>query len=301
VDGKLDRSKLTETQANAIFALSSAVGAFVGGVSGGGIQDAVIDANVAQNAVENNRLLSKEEKGLNNTKEANLLKEVLAEKYPNIGKENIDKIFEQTQKGMVNAMDEYVMNLQINTKANQANKDDIQFIVQEAKEYFTEAAKGNVYLDRTTQTLVPMMDKNNFKDSTYNPSSNSKIITDSTVSIGLTGLGFATPVIGIPAWTIDTVRNWGASSIDDSKGMAQNMLPSIVGQPFFPQFSAPKTGAAMSIFNTGQSIDSYQKKISDLENQRDKNNNLKLINSTPIQKKSTQIINKNNFLTIPNN
>jgi len=255
---------------------------------------------IPNNGVEY-RQLSMEEKGLNNTYEAKLLKQVLAEKYPNIGKENIDKIFEQTQKGMVNAMDEYVLNLQVNTKGNQANKDDIKFIAQEAKDYFTEAAQGNVYLDRTTQNLVPMMDKNNFKDSTYDPSSNSKIITDTTVSIGLTGLGFATPVIGIPSWTIDTVRNWGASSVDDPKGMAQNMIPSIVGQPFFPNFSAPKTGAAMSIFNTGQSIDSYQKKIADLENQRDKNNKVKQIYSTPIQKKNVQIINKNNFLTIPNN
>jgi hypothetical protein len=55
-DGTFHRDRLSEGQANAILALSGAVGAFVGGVSGGGIQDAVIDANVAQNAVENNDL-----------------------------------------------------------------------------------------------------------------------------------------------------------------------------------------------------------------------------------------------------
>jgi filamentous hemagglutinin len=55
-DGTFHRDRLSEGQANAILALSGAVGAFVGGVSGGGINNAVIDANVAQNAVENNKL-----------------------------------------------------------------------------------------------------------------------------------------------------------------------------------------------------------------------------------------------------
>jgi hypothetical protein len=55
-DGTFHRDRLSEGQANAILALSGAVGAFVGGVSGGGINNAVIDANVAQNAVENNAM-----------------------------------------------------------------------------------------------------------------------------------------------------------------------------------------------------------------------------------------------------
>jgi hypothetical protein len=59
-DGTFHRDRLSEGQANAILALSGAVGAFVGGVSGGGIQDAVIDANVAQNAVENNFLTTRQ-------------------------------------------------------------------------------------------------------------------------------------------------------------------------------------------------------------------------------------------------
>jgi filamentous hemagglutinin len=301
-DGTFHRDRLSEGQANAILALSGAVGAFVGGVSGGGIQDAVIDANVAQNAVENNRLLSKEEKGLNNTKEANLLKEVLAEKYPNIGKENIDKIFEQTQKGMVNAMDEYVMNLQINTTANQANKDDIQFIVQEAKEYFTEAAKGNVYLDRTTQTLVPMMDKNNFNDSTYNPSSNSAIVKSSVVSYGLTAAGMVpNPFVAIPAWVIDTGR--GTLTNDYSNGWEstfQNLAPNYIGNPWLPKIYQ-QAGAAASTFNTTQSIANYNDKIKQLEQQRDKTNTLKPVVDKPKQIISKPLVDKTNFITIPKN
>lgn len=64
VNGVLDRSKLTEEQANGIVALSSAVGALIGGISGGGITGATIDANVAQNAVENNYLNSYERNAL---------------------------------------------------------------------------------------------------------------------------------------------------------------------------------------------------------------------------------------------
>jgi filamentous hemagglutinin len=59
-DGTFHRDRLSEGQANAILALSGAVGAFVGGVSGGGINNVVIDANVAQNAVENNYLSKKQ-------------------------------------------------------------------------------------------------------------------------------------------------------------------------------------------------------------------------------------------------
>jgi hypothetical protein len=42
-DGTFHRDRLSEGQANAILALSGAVGAFVGGVSGGGIYNVVIE------------------------------------------------------------------------------------------------------------------------------------------------------------------------------------------------------------------------------------------------------------------
>ena len=55
-NGNFDRSQLNEEQANGILALSSAIGAFTAGLSGGSVYDASVGGFIGQNAVEENRL-----------------------------------------------------------------------------------------------------------------------------------------------------------------------------------------------------------------------------------------------------
>ncbi|MDD5358719.1 MAG: VENN motif pre-toxin domain-containing protein [Sulfurovaceae bacterium] len=62
-NGNFDRSKLSEEQANGILALSSAIGAFTSGLSGGSVYDASVGGFIGQNAVEENNL-SKDELAL---------------------------------------------------------------------------------------------------------------------------------------------------------------------------------------------------------------------------------------------
>ena len=54
--------ELNDQQKQTILALSQAVGAVAGGIGGGGVATAALGANLARNAVENNRLLSDPEK-----------------------------------------------------------------------------------------------------------------------------------------------------------------------------------------------------------------------------------------------
>ena len=56
VDGKFDPTKLNQDQKENIIALSTAVGALVGGAAGGSVYDAAVGGNVAENAATNNQL-----------------------------------------------------------------------------------------------------------------------------------------------------------------------------------------------------------------------------------------------------
>ena len=215
------------------------------------------------------RQLSKEEKALNYTKNAEDLKQALADTHQNLSKQVVDNIFESTQKGMVNSMDNYMMNLQVNTTYKN-QKEDIEFVSQEAKLYFSEAAKDKVYTDRNTLTNRPMMDTNNYKDSTYNPASNSKIVKDTTTSLVRTGLGLvANPVIATTAWFTDTVINADNTNSND---IYYDMAPSALGNPALPE-KIQKTGAGLSIINTVKSVFDYSETVDKLEQERDKINN----------------------------
>ena len=55
-NGNFDRSQLNEEQANGILALSSAIGAFTAGLSGGSVYDASVGGFIGQNAVEDNKM-----------------------------------------------------------------------------------------------------------------------------------------------------------------------------------------------------------------------------------------------------
>ncbi|WP_428024553.1 hypothetical protein, partial [Arcobacter sp.] len=219
-----------------------------------------------------NRALGKEEIALNYMQDAKDLKEALAE-TSNMSKESIDNIFLTTQKGMVNFFDKSLIDLQLNT-VYKDKKDDIQFVIDEAKQYFTEASKGQVYLDRNTMQLVPMMDINNYRNSLYTPSSNSKIVKDTLVSLGLTGAGLVSaPEVSIPAWVIDTYRNYNSNGLDPQN----TIVPAGLGNPLSPRI-LQQAGAGLSIINTVQSIDNYEDKIKQLEQQRDSQNNQELQN-----------------------
>lgn len=118
-----------------------------------------------------------------------------------------------------------------------------------------------------------MMDTNNYKDSTYDPQSNSKIIQESIVSTGLTIVGLApNPAIAIPAWVIDTGRSAGNHDWNDQLGTVQNMSPNLVGNPWAP-IGVQRAGAAVSFFNTIQSIDTYENKLKQLETEKERINN----------------------------
>ena len=258
--------------------VQTATSMLIGGITAGAVggEGSInIGSYIGQTSDVYNRQLHQDEKALNNTKDAKLLKEVIAERFPNISKETVDEIFEKTQQGSVNFFDDYTMNLWINSQANRANKEDLQFIANEAKLYFTEASEGKVYVDRNTLTLVPMMNTNNYKDSTYNPQSNSKIVQESVVSTGLALGGLVpNPAIAIPIWAIDTVRSGSNNDWNDVLGTVQNMSPSAIGHPFkniLP--TSPNTGAALSIFNTMQNIDTYEDKLKQLEIEKERINN----------------------------
>jgi hypothetical protein len=221
-----------------------------------------------------NRQLAKEEKSLNYTQNAQDLKQALVDTSPNLSKQDIDNIFEITQKGMVNKMDNYMMNLQMNTTHYKNQKEDIKFVSNEAQIYFTEASKNQVYMDRNTLTNRPMMDTNNYNDSTYNPSSNSKIVKNTIVSVGLTAAGLvSSPEIAIPAWTIDTYRNYNSNGFD----LQNTVAPGTLGNPYSIK-TMQRTGAGLSIYNTVENISNYSDAINQLEQTRDSQNNQELQN-----------------------
>jgi hypothetical protein len=230
------------------------------------------------------RQLSIEEKALQFKQNANDLKEALAQ-TSNLSKKDIDNIFEMTQKAMVNKMDDYMLNLQLKTTYKD-KADEINFVINEAKQYFIEESKGQTYLDKNDLTLKAMMDINNFNDSTYNPSSNSKIVKSTVGSVIRTGVGLVpNPYIAIPAWVLDTSINYKGNGFD----VQNTIAPVFLGQPFITEIGtnniptrylqyAPYSGAGISIFNTAQSLDNYSNTIGNLEMQRDNTNSQELQN-----------------------
>jgi hypothetical protein len=54
-NGKFDRTKLTEAQANHIIGLGAGIGALVGGATGGSVFDGAVGGEIGRNAVENNQ------------------------------------------------------------------------------------------------------------------------------------------------------------------------------------------------------------------------------------------------------
>ena len=232
------------------------------------------------------RKLSIEEKALLFTQNANDLKEALAQ-TSNLSRKDIDNIFEMTQKTMVNKMDDYMLNLQLKTTYKD-KADEINFVINEAKQYFIEESKGQTYLDKNDLTLKPMMDINNFNDSTYAPSSNSEIVKSTVGSVVRTGLGLVSnPYIAIPAWVLDTSINYEGNGFD----VQNTIAPGILGNPK-ASIGAQRTGAGVSIFNTVQSLDNYSNIIEKLETQRDNTNSQELQNiynnTNPIQIKKIE-------------
>jgi hypothetical protein len=61
-NGNLVRSRLSEEQAESIVAITNAIGALAGGITGGDVYDAGIGSFIGENAVVNNRMLATEEK-----------------------------------------------------------------------------------------------------------------------------------------------------------------------------------------------------------------------------------------------
>ncbi|QOG12849.1 hypothetical protein [Arcobacter sp. FWKO B] len=273
---------------------SQLTGILVGGLSGGD-DGASVGYNIATSAEIYNRQLHKDEIALQKTKNAQDLKKALAQ-TSNFSEDDIDNIFAMTQKAMVNEMDDYMLNLQLNTTYKD-NKDEIRFVVNEAKQYFAEEARGQVYLDRNTMQLVPMMDTNNYNSSIYNPNSNSQIVKSTTGSLIRTGLGLVpNPYIAIPTWAIDTAININNNDFSNTLNSVQNLSPNLVGNPWANQ-NLQKIGAGISIFNTVESLDSYSNNIEKLEIQRDNINTKELqniynnINPVEIKKSATPQIN----------
>jgi hypothetical protein len=129
-------------------------------------------------------------------------------------------------------------------------------------------------LDKNDLTLKPMMDINNFNDSTYAPSSNSEIVKSTVGSVIRTGLGLIpNPYIAIPAWVLDTSINYEGNGFD----VQNTIAPAGLGNPLAPPI-LQRTGAGISIFNTIQSVDSYSNNIENLEMQRDNTNSQELQN-----------------------
>lgn len=141
-------------------------------------------------------------------------------------------------------------------------------------------------MDKNDLTLKPMMDINNFNDSTYAPSSNSEIVKSTVGSVVRTGLGLVpNPYIAIPAWVLDTSINYEGNGFD----LQNTIAPAGLGQPFITEIGgnplindtlkyAPYSGAGLSIFNTMQSLDNYENKIDTLEEKRDTTNSQELQN-----------------------
>ena len=250
------------------------------------------------------RQLAKKEVALNYTQDAEQLKQVLADRYPELSKEDVDNIFENTQKGMVNKQDKYIMDLQTNTTYKD-NKDDIEFVSQEAKLYFTEASEGQVYTDRNTLENRPMMDANNYNDSTYNPSSNKQIVKDTTGALVRTGLGLSTnPTIAVGAWVVDSGINIGSTDKNDPVDIVQTNSSSILGNPFATD-SSKNVGAGMSIYNAVESVYNYNENVNKLETQRDAINSQELQSiynnsSNTKNKVNTQSSNEISFIKIEN-
>lgn len=129
-------------------------------------------------------------------------------------------------------------------------------------------------MDKNDLTLKPMMDINNFNDSTYAPSSNSEIVKSTVGSVIRTGLGLIpNPYIAIPAWVLDTSINYEGNGFD----VQNTIAPAGLGNPLAPPI-LQRTGAGISIFNTIQSVDSYSNNIENLEMQRDTTNSQELQN-----------------------
>lgn len=253
-----------------------ALAGLIGGVAAGAVGgegEIARGQTIAQSATEFNRQLHADEIDLQKTKDAQMLKQAIADYFPNVDERTVEAIFALTQSGMVNFFDAYRLEMIINSQSNAQNKEDLRFIVNEAKAYFTEASKGKVYVDRNTLALVPMMDTNNYRDSTYNPQSNANIIKESLVSTGLALAGLVpNPAIAIPAWIVDTGRSALTNDYSDFYGSLQNLSPNYIGNPWTP-IGIQKAGAAGSFFNTIQSIDTYENKLKQLEIEKERINN----------------------------
>jgi len=150
---------------------------------------------------------------------------------------------------------------------NKYQEKDYKFIVNEAKEYFNDVSKGKVYLDKNTLTLVPMLDANNFNNNVYRPDSDLSLIIGKTNSYIRTAAGLVrNPIISIPAWTADMITN-----IKDNSSLS-GIVPSILGQPFMPEYSFPKAGSILGIININKDSIKLEEKVRELEIKRDKIN-----------------------------
>ena len=227
--------------------------------------------NLTTIAELNNRQLHKEEIKLSISKEAEILKVALSDNT-NIDKEIIDEIFNITQLSMVDERGNNDKNavLYILSKIKGFDEKDLNFIVNEAQEYYNQVSKNKFYVDKNTMSIKPMMDNNNYIFKNYAPDGNSKIINDTLSSLLLIKFSLAKDsVVSVSAWSFDTMKTY-LNSNDQT-----DFIPNLIGNPYMPK-KKKKLGATMSLYNTFDNILNYNEKIDLLQLQTDiLNGNLK--------------------------
>ncbi|QOG12449.1 hypothetical protein [Arcobacter sp. FWKO B] len=288
-------SPLTANSSEKIqLATSQLAGVIAGGLSGGD-SGASVGYNIATSAEIYNRQLHKDEIALQKTKNALKLKEVLAEISPNLSRENVNYLYEQTQKAMVDENGQKILDRIVEKARIQGMEQEVLTVINEAKQQILSDAKGNVYVDlQGKPTLVPMMDTNNYYDPRYYPSSTVQQNLNIFTSATLTTAGLVpNPIVSGTAWGVDTVRNIYNEPHDDVYDAAKNTyLPSALGFPANKSY-IQKAGAGLSYYNLVESISNYNNQRKVLEWQKDQTNNQELVNIYSNPSQFTENIDKN--------
>ena len=255
--------------------ISKIIGSVVGQAISGD-EGAKIGANIAYLGEVYNRQLHQDEIALLKTKNALELKETLADISPNLSKENINYLYNQTQKAMVDKNGQQILNNIIEKAKAQGMENEVLTVINESKQQIIKDAVNNVYVDLQGKTpvLVPMMNPNNYDNPRYYPSSTAKQNINTFLSASLTTTGITpNPVVSGIAWGTDTIRNIYNESHDNTFDATKNTyLPAALGFPANKSY-IQKAGAGLSYYNLVESINKYNNQRKILEWQKDNINN----------------------------
>jgi len=252
-----------------------------------------------------NRALASEEKILLFTQGAKDLKDVIASESKHLSKENINYIYEQTQKALVDTQEEKVLNQLLQKAEKQGIKDEVEFVIDESKQQILSDAKNNVYLDKQGDSpqLIKMMNENNKNNPRYYPSSDVKHNKEVFNSSARTTAGLIpNPLISAGVWAVDTVININNEKHNNVYEAGKNTyLPALMGNPLSKPI-VQKAGAVLSYKNLVDSIETYNTKTKIKEFQRDINNKKEIVdltNNMPKDlKKEKNIFNQDNKVLI---